>query len=396
MVKIFLTVWLLAAVTMLGFVVLKFRPRRRRRSTDKQAPDGSGVLGPDIGDRMTHSLSLPWQTMRPHLQLNEYLQLEGQTVAGERYRVILEIEPNRTIQVLSVRVGKASIDAHAGQKGCLSVPSNQALTICLTDSNQLVAPELENASEDPGEYLRDEPFCLVLSNFNSLKTGAAIHVAAKSSSLESRFIKSWEMPVMSAEEALVAQISFKADVAHLAERIKDVRKAAAVELAGGQTSPLKHGVCYVLGQWGGYSLSFAHGSDVALLVVESFDPEIALADFLERLSLEPLMHARLVCREVESGRVEPMLVYPDIETGSHKVLKLERANAMLTMRGRKGEPREVLRVTNTRPIGEHMEPIFKLTFLPNGEFQNVLAWCLPPKNQIENEDPQARMETFKA
>jgi|GEM_PF-1082970 len=346
------------------------------KGTPSEVESGSG---PNIGDRLSQTLALTWQEIVPHLKLHEFIQFSGRTLGGEPFLVILEPEPNRRVEIVYSRVSGISHRESAGTKGTTPIPPNSSVVLSLTDSRTVVVETDIGATETPRDLLRDEPFSLAVSNVSSLTTGTTIYVAAKSSSLEMRFIKSWEIPASYADEALLASVSVRADVAHLAERIKDVQRSSAVNVPGCPIGPLKPGVCYVMGEWGGHNLSFTSEQDVALLIVESFNPELSLADFFEKLSLEPLMHARLVCREGSDGQTEPLLVYPDVEEKKHKLLNLGERNAVLLMHDKAGNIVEVLKI-GSDAVGEtNQGSTFCLSYLPSRQFQNVLLWCLPLK-----------------
>src|SRR4030095_16784596 len=102
--------------------------------------------------------------------------------------------------------------------------------------------------------------------------------------------------------------------------------------------------------------------------------------------LEPLMHARLVHREVASERFEAMLVYPDPESESHRVHNLNESNAVLAMRCKGGTRRDVLKVIE--PDRDGGGAAFMLTYLPTSEFQNILLWCLASNEQVPGQSKQ--------
>lgn len=330
---------------------------------------------------LVRTRTLPWMEVAQHVKLGEFLQLSGRTVSGGNFTLIFQIQASRKIDLISVRVARVSIRCEGGQESIATVTQNGSLVIFTPTDAKVEFQNLEGGTETPQDYIKNDLFTLVISYVASLTIGNSIHIAARASNLESKFIKAWDIPAASSDNAILAEMSITADLAHFSERIKDFQQANSA--TGGSDDAhfdLKTGVCYVLGHWGGENLEFHGAADCAILVVEAFDPATSLSAFLSELSVSPSMHARLVNRiSTTTQRIEPMLICPNPGSGDHEILRLYESNVLLMMKASDGSLVEVLKVKVDRdpslPVGNHVS----FTYFPSDSFQNVLVWRLPPK-----------------
>lgn len=320
-----------------------------------------------------------WQDIAPHVKLGEFLQVRGRTVTDDAYLFILQPNAQRRFELVYGRVGRTPAKLETWDRSRLALAHNSTLRIWRLKGQGIQLESVDRGMESPRDLLGEAPFELVLSNVASLTTGNALHLASVGSSLETGFVKAWEIPTRQADAAMLADLSIEADVAHLADKIREVRRADQVASEGAlaRDEP-RPGVCYVLGQWGGPVMSFPLTRDLALLVVAVFDPQTTLAKFLERLSLNPIMHARLLPRREGAAGVEPILVCPDAASGQHRVVRLTQSNAVLSLFTKEGDTVDVLKIVARAAETTGSAPPIQLSYLSTPEFQNVLVWCLPP------------------
>ena len=177
-----------------------------------------------------------------------------------------------------------------------------------------------------------------------------------------RFIKVWDIPSSLSDEAILARVSARADIAELVERIRDVQSAEAFSRRHQTAAPLESGVCYILGSAGGRQLSFILLSEAALLIVPTFQPDMNLPEFLENLSVQPQMHARFVLRDDRCS-----VAVPDCD-GNYSLASLNESTVVLAMTAPDGRLVDVARVQQDPRVYN----LITITHLDNAEFRNVL------------------------
>ena len=324
--------------------------------------------------------SLGWLEVAQHQKLGELLQVSGQTIGAVPFQLIFQIEADKQFGLIYVRLGTSIVRSEGGQRSLKSAKPNESLCVQAGLDEGVDVHESRLATEDPAALIGHGAFELVLSNVNSLTTGQAVHLAVKCDQMSVSFVKTWDIPSRHSDEALLAQMSVNADVTHLEERIKDVQPAdrvSALMRGHGEYPVLSSGVCYVLGNWGGNELNFRMDQEVAILVVESFDPSLSLVGFLKNLTLEPVMHSRLLwCPTEHTGLEQVVLIAPDLGAKAHKVVDLVRQNALMVLPAGEGQAVEVLKVMSHGPETGEVRHV-SLHYLRSDQFKNILVWTLP-------------------
>lgn len=225
--------------------------------------------------------SIDWKEMHQHMRFDELLSLEGSTLAGEAFQLIISLAAKSQADILYARVGPIVQRVAAGQTGLAHIRKGEDARIRqnggMTDISTLVG-----TTKPPEELVGESGFSLVVSFVNSLTEGSSFRYAVRCSGLKHRFIKRWDIPSAQSDEALLARVSSVADVAVLAEKVRDIQTAESFLKRHRGTLPLESGVCYILGEGGGRDLKFAAVSEVALLTWSGgFDRSIKRIDLVD-------------------------------------------------------------------------------------------------------------------
>ena len=236
--------------------------------------------------------------------------------------------------------------------------------ICAGVDDQIAVTQEEVCEGGLSSVAGKSGFALAIEIQNSLAEGSVLRYAARCARVESRFIKTWDIPSAQSDEAILSRVSARADLAELAERMRDIQTATSFGARHLRPVPLESGVCYILGLAGGPALSFVAIADLALLIVPAFEPSMNLPEFLNGLTLHSQMHARIVIRE--NG---PCVAVPDAE-GRYSLAKLEETNVVLSMGSTEGGTMDVARVE----LGDPSEGVITLKYVTNTQFRNVLVW----------------------
>ena len=309
---------------------------------------------------------LDWQEIQNHVRLDELLAVEGTTLAGDSFQVILGLGAKSHAEVIYIRVGRLIQRVPPGQSGIARIKQGEALRI-LPGEASLSIEMLTRSVEKPADLLGDSGTPVVVGFVNSLSDGVSIRYAARCVDMTHRFIKSWDLPSAQSDEAILARVSSVADIAALAEKVKDIQTASAFVARHGVPVPLESGVCYILGSAGGKELSFILLSEVALLIVPVFSPGLNLAQFLENLAVKSQMHARLVLRETSSA------VASQGADGRYDLQSLSDRNVLLGITNDQGNHVDVVRIEQDGRVPN----LVTLKSCESPEYKNVLIWLLP-------------------
>ena len=221
--------------------------------------------------------------------------MQGKALSGEVFNIILSLGVGTKIHIIYLRVGSIIHRVPAGQIGLAEIKQGDAIQVIFEDNNVTLTPILNSIdAANPQAILGDNYFTLVLSLTNSLIDGVKISYAARCANIDEIFIKTWDIPNAQSDESIRSQISSIADLAALAERVKNVQSANHFNSRSNQPIPLEYGVCYILGKSGGMRLRFIVDTEVAFLIVSEYADGIVLADFIKSLAVSVQMHAKII------------------------------------------------------------------------------------------------------
>lgn len=346
----------------IALMVLKQDKRDATRKASQDASDAPASLDKVVVQKG----KLEWQEIQNHVRLDELLAVEGTTLGGDSFQVILALGAKSHAEVIYIRVGRLIQRVPSGQSGIVRIKQGEALRIMPGEAS--LSLEMQTRSvERPFELLGDSGTPVVVGFVNSLAEGISIRYAARCVDMTHRFIKSWDLPSAQSDEAILARVSSVADIATLAEKVKDIQTASAFLARHGVPVPLESGVCYILGSAGGKDLSFILLSEVALLIVPVFSPDLNLAQFLENLSVKSQMHARLVLRETCSA------VASQGADGRYDLQSLSERNVLLGITNDQGNHVDVVRIEQDGKVHN----LVNLRSCESPEYRNVLVWLLP-------------------
>ena len=345
----------------IALMVLKHDRKNASRKASVDAPD----LQPSLDKMVIQKGKLEWQEIQNHVRLEELLAVEGTTLGGDSFQVILGLGAKSHAEVIYIRVGRLIQRVPPGQSGIVRIKQGEALRF-LPGEASLSTEMLTRSVEKPSDLLGDSGNPVVVSFVNSLADGISIRYAARCVDMTHRFIKAWDLPSAQSDEAILARVSSVADIAALAEKVKDIQTASAFVARHGVPVPLESGVCYILGTAGGKELSFILLSEVALLIVPVFSPGLNLAQFLESLSVKSQMHARLVLRETCSA------VASQGSDGRYDLQSLAERNVMLGITNDQGNHVDVVRIEQDGRVHN----LVTLKSCESPEYKNVLVWLL--------------------
>lgn len=363
-----MVIYILAGVLVVGIgvgialLVLK----QDRKHANKRGVDDPSHSETSLDTVVIQKGKLEWQEIQNHVRLDELLAVEGTTLSGDSFQVIVSLAAKSHVDVIYMRVGRLIQRVPPGQSGIARIKQGEALRI-LPGEASLSVEMFTRSVENPSELLGDSGTPVILSFVNSLAEGISVRYAARCVDMTHRFIKSWDLPSAQSDEAILARVSSVADIAALAEKVKDVQTASAFVARHGVPVPLESGVCYILGSAGGKELSFILLSEVALLIVPVFSPGLNLAQFLENLSVKSQMHARLVLRETCSA------VASQGADGRYDLQYLSDRNVLLGITNEQGSHVDVVRIE--QDVRVHNLVVLKSC--ESTEYKNVLIWLLP-------------------
>ena len=360
-VYILIGVFVLGVGVAIALLVLK----QDRKATQKNGGEGAGKEA-SLDKLMVQKGRLEWQEIQNHARLDELLAVEGTTMGGDSFQVIVSLGAKSHTEVIYIRVGRLIQRVPAGQSGIARIKQGEALRIVPGDAS-LSIDMLAQSVEKPADLLGNSGNPVVVSFVNSLAEGISIRYAARCVDMTHRFIKSWDLPSAQSDEAILAKVSSVADIAALADKVKDIQTASGFVARHGVPVPLEAGVCYILGSAGGRDLSFILLSEVALLIVPVFEPGLNLAQFLDNLAVKSQMHARLVLRQDCSA------VASQAPDGRYDLQSLGERNVLLGITREDGVQVDVVRIEQDAKV--HNLVTLKSCEAP--EYKNVLVWLLP-------------------
>lgn len=349
----------------IGVAIALLVLKHDRRDASKSPSVDSSDSQPSLDRMVVQKGKLEWQEIQNHVRLEELLAVEGTTLGGDSFQVILGLGAKSHAEVIYMRVGRLIQRVPPGQSGIVRIKQGEALRI-LPGEASLSIEMRAGAVEKPSDLLGDSGTPVVVSFVNSLAEGISIRYAARCVDMTHRFIKSWDLPSAQSDEAILARVSSVADIATLAEKVKDIQTASAFVARHGVPVPLESGVCYILGTAGGKELSFILLSEVALLIVPVFSPGLNLAQFLESLSVKSQMHARLVLRETCSA------VASQGADGRYDLQSLAERNVLLGITNDQGNHVDVVRIEQDGRVHN----LVTLKSCESPDYKNVLIWLL--------------------
>ena len=319
----------------------------------------------DLKNTHLHVQSIGWQEIHSHVRLNELLSIQGKTLSGDEFKIIISLGIGTNLCLIYLRVGSIIHRVPAGQSGLIEVKQGDAFRL-IYEKSDITLTSLVNSidASHPEKLLGENYFSMVLSLTNSLVDGLKISYAARCASLEGRFIKTWDIPNQQSDEAIRSQISSIEDIAALAEKVKNVQLASNFTSRNIRAVPLDYGVCYLLGKSGGMRLKFVIDSEVALLIVSEYNPDINLSDFLKSLAVSAQMHAKVIKKD---GFIQ---LVTQNKNGDYSAVSLSKSNILISIELNENTTLPVLRIE----LDETNENILDVYYQATSCFNNVLIW----------------------
>ena len=320
---------------------------------------------PDIKKLHLHVQSIGWQEIHSHVKLSELLSIQGQTLSGDEFKVILSLGIGTNLCLIYLRVGSVIHRVPAGQTGLIEVKQGDAFRL-IYEKSDITLTSLVNSidASHPEKLLGENYFSLVLSLTNSLVDGLKISYAARCASLEGRFIKTWDIPNQQSDESIRSQVSSIEDIAALAEKVKNVQLASSFTSKNIQAVPLDYGVCYLLGKSGGMRLKFVIDSEIAFLIVSEYNPDINLSDFLKSLAVSAQMHAKIIKKD---GIIQ---LLTQNKSGDYSAVSLSKSNVVIGIELTENTTVPVVRIELDETRGNTLDVYYQATSC----FNNVLIW----------------------
>jgi hypothetical protein len=354
-----LTILFCCVFWLLGYIVYTGGWLFKKRATNEEE-EPQNVRSPLVQMR-----TIGWQEILAHVRLNELLSVQGKTLSGEEIQIIISLGIGSKLQVIYLRVGSIVHRVPGGQSGIAEVKQGDALRLNYDNDDITLTPLLcPRDASSPETLISEHYFCLVLSLTNSLVDGVKISFAARCASIEGRFIKQWEIPTKQSDDSHRSKISSIADLAALAERVKNVQLANSFAERNVQPVPLDYGVCYLLGKSGGMRLRFLVDAEIAFLIVSDYNPDLNLAAFLKSLSISAQMHAKILM----SNGVVSLAVQN--KNGEYCVTSLAESNVLLSVEMIGDKPIPVVRVEMDESLGNVLDIYYQAT----SSFSNVMIW----------------------
>ena len=361
--------WIVIVAVFVGLIsafIVWFIRRHGRRSLGHARKSHAPLEPLSLSDTVVRRGSIDWQEIQQHRRFEELLSLEGSTMVGETFQLILSLAGKSQADILYARVGSMVQRVPAGQTGLAHIKHGEDARISPKGA-VIEVSSLAGSTSAPDHLLGEAGFTLVVSFVNSLTEGSSFRYAARCDELKHRFIKPWDIPSAQSDEALLARVSSVADVAILAEKVRDIQTAASFAARHPGTLPLESGVCYILGEGGGRDLKFVAVSEVALLIVPAFRPEISLSEFLNNLTVKSQMHARIVLLD------DVAALAAQTKDGRYELLRLGECNVLLGVEGTEYGKVDVVRIE----LDMSGKNAVTLTIHETPQFKNVLVWVLP-------------------
>ena len=318
-----------------------------------------------IRNPLIHSASVGWQELLSHVRLEELLSLQGKTLSGEDFQIIVSLGIGTKLNLIYLRVGSIIHRVPAGQTGLAEVKQGDAFRLIFENHDITLTPlQCPTDAAKPEILIGDHYFSLVLSLTNSLVDGVKISYAARCAKLEGRFIKSWDIPNPQSDESIRSKISSIADLAALAEKVKDLQLANAFIARNNQPIPLDYGVCYLLGKAGGMRLRFVLDGEIAFLIVSDYNPEINLSTFLKSLAIGAQMHAKVMKKN------ESIMLATQDRHGEYSTISLSQSNVILGVDSPEAKSIPVIRIELDESLGN----VLDIYYQNSSSFNNVLVW----------------------
>lgn len=322
-------------------------------------------IGKTDASPLVSSGEIDWQTLNKHLRLKEYISFEGVAISGDKYQAIFSLSVGSQIHLIYFAISDSIYRVRAGDVSIMSIKSGEGLRVRLSD-NQVTMTELKDVNNkvEARSLIRDSGFELVVLLTNSLVDGMKILYASRAATLSCGFIKEWDIPTTRSDVAGLADISSVADMAKLAEKVKDIQFTALLENGGNAPFKIKSGVCYVLGKNGNEKITVDCNSDIAVMIVPEFGGNISLADFIKNLNVVNQMHARIV---YEDGLISVAAQNPD---GIYNAISTKERNVLLTMVDGSGVETPVLKIESTI----NSSTVINVYYVQSQSFKNVIMW----------------------
>jgi len=347
---------------LLGGIVLRFYASFRKQAEiadiHKEEIDANPLV---------NSGEVDWQTITKHLRLQELISFEGITVAGDKYHAILSLSVGNQIHLIYFSLGSLVFRVRAGDISIASVKVGEGLRIRFED-NQVTMTGLKDIGNDVQvqNHVLNCGFQVVVLLTNSLVDGIKIHYAARAATLNCGFIKEWDIPTVKSDTSGVAEISSVADVAKLAEKVKDIQFISALTKSNKSAIKIKNGVCYVLGKVGGEKVLIDCDSDIAVMIVPEFGFGMLLTDFIKNLNVVNQMHARIVFSDQS---INVAAQNPD---SSYNFIPIKEQNVMLTMTDGLGKEIPVLKIESAGNFSN----LITVSYIPSVLYKNTIMWSV--------------------
>lgn len=314
---------------------------------------------------LVSSGEIDWQTINKHLRLKEFISFEGITISGDKYQAIFSLSIGSQIHLIYCAIGNLIYRVRAGDVSIMSIKFGEGLRIWSSDS-QVTMTELKDINNKVAAetLIHDSGFQIVVLLTNSLVDGMKIFYASRAVTLSCGFIKEWDIPTTRSDVAGLADISSVADMAKLAEKVKDIQFTALLESGGNAALKIKTGVCYVLGKNGNEKLIIDCNFDVAIMIVPEFGQSVLLAEFVKNLNVVNQMHARIVWVD------DSLSVAVQGVDGVYNLFSTKERNVLLTMVDNSGTETPVLKIESTT----NSSTVISVSYVQSQSFKNVIMW----------------------
>lgn len=344
---------------LVGFLIIKGEGLFGRRAEPKLSTE------PESTSPLIKIRTIGWQEIQSHVRLKELLSVQGKTLSGEDFQIILTLGIGTKLQVIYLRVGSIIHRVQAGQDGLVEIKQSDAIRLIFENHDITLTPLLSPSdAARPELMLGHNYFTLVLSLTNNLVDGVKISYAARCAQLGERFIKIWDIPNPQSDESIKAKISSISDLAVLAEKIKDVQLANLFNSRSKRAIPLDYGVCYLLGKSGGMRLRFVVDAEVAFLIVSEYNSRLDLGEFLNSLAVSAQMHAKIIQKD------KSVILATQDKNGEYALVSLNQSNVLLGVGGESSAITPVIRLELDETIGGVLDVVYQV----NVGFSNVLIW----------------------
>ena len=123
-VYILIGVFVLGVGVAIALLVLK----QDRKANQKNGGERAGKEA-SLDKLMVQKGRLEWQEIQNHARLEELLAVEGTTMGGDSFQVILSLGAKSHTEVIYIRVGRLIQRVPAGQSGIARIKQGEALRI---------------------------------------------------------------------------------------------------------------------------------------------------------------------------------------------------------------------------------------------------------------------------